>query len=204
VADRGYAGEDRGVLELKSPDARYRKSYLAAMADFTAEGRGNEDDRDSALGRQIAEFGPTWQTETGFAGFVEALRAAGDPAVPPPPGWVHSSTFWLVDGAQFLGEIRIRHRLTPHLLKIGGHIGYDVAPAARLRGHGTTLLRLALAQAADLGIDQALITCDNDNVGSRKIIEANGGVFEDEREGKLRYWVATATSDDRVESLSRP
>ena len=36
------------------------------------------------------------------------------------------------------------------------------------------------------------MTCDTGNTGSRKAIEANHGVFEDERGGKLRYWVATA------------
>ena len=39
--------------------------------------------------------------------------------------------------------------------------------------------------------DQALLTCDEDNVASRLVIEHNGGVLEDERRGKLRYWVPT-------------
>ena len=36
------------------------------------------------------------------------------------------------------------------------------------------------------------MTCDTDNTGSRKVIEAAGGTFEDERGGKLRYWISTA------------
>jgi hypothetical protein len=36
-----------------------------------------------------------------------------------------------------------------------------------------------------------LVTCDTTNVGSRKVIEAGGGDFEDERGGKLRYWIRT-------------
>jgi hypothetical protein len=40
-------------------------------------------------------------------------------------------------------------------------------------------------------IDRVLITCDVDNVGSRQVIEANGGEFEDQRGGKLRFWVPT-------------
>ena len=39
------------------------------------------------------------------------------------------------------------------------------------------------------GLEQVLITCDVDNVGSRAVIEANGGVLEDRRGAKLRYWV---------------
>ena len=44
-------------------------------------------------------------------------------------------------------------------------------------------------QAAKLGIDPVLVTCDDDNTGSMKVIEANGGVFEDQRGVKLRYWI---------------
>ena len=38
---------------------------------------------------------------------------------------------------------------------------------------------------------QPLVTCDVDNVGSAAVIEANGGVLEDVRGTKRRYWVPT-------------
>lgn len=53
------------------------------------------------------------------------------------------------------------------------------------------MLAAALPRARALGIDAALISCDLDNVGSRKVILANGGTLQDEYEGKLRFWVAT-------------
>jgi predicted acetyltransferase len=53
------------------------------------------------------------------------------------------------------------------------------------------MLRAARQIAQGLGIDRVLITCDVDNVGSRRVIEANGGEFEDQRGGKLRFWVPT-------------
>jgi predicted acetyltransferase len=53
------------------------------------------------------------------------------------------------------------------------------------------MLRQTLAIANRMGIDPALITCDVDNIGSRTVIERNGGVLEDERAGKLRFWVPT-------------
>jgi predicted acetyltransferase len=75
---------------------------------------------------------------------------------------------------------------------VGGHIGYDVPPQHRRRGHATAMLRGILPLAASgLGLERVLITCDPDNVASRKVIEACGDVLEDERSGKLRYWVAT-------------
>ena len=42
------------------------------------------------------------------------------------------------------------------------------------------MLAAVLVEARAKGIDQALLTCDVDNVASRKVIEANGGVLEDQ------------------------
>jgi predicted acetyltransferase len=56
-------------------------------------------------------------------------------------------------------------------------------------GHATLMLRGALALAGRLQIEKILVTCDVDHVASRKVIEANGGVLEDERDGVLRYWL---------------
>jgi predicted acetyltransferase len=77
------------------------------------------------------------------------------------------------------------------LLDYGGHIGYVVRPSVRRQGHATAMLAAALPVAASLGIDPVLVTCDHDNLGSRRVIEANGGVFEDQRDEKLRYWLPT-------------
>jgi predicted acetyltransferase len=180
--------------QLVEPSLAQAVSFRAAMAEFAAEGRGGEADDDSALGQELRDYGSRWHTDAGLAEFIEMLRRAGDPAIEPPTNRVHSSTYWWADGPTYLGSIRIRHRLTPHLLEVGGHIGYDVAPSARLRGHGTAMLAAALPKAAALGIASVLITCEADNLGSRKIIEANGGRFEDERQGKLRYWVPTSAN----------
>jgi predicted acetyltransferase len=91
----------------------------------------------------------------------------------------------------YIGRIALRHRLTEHLLREGGHIGYDVRPPARRRGHATAMLRAALPEAAARGIPSALITCEADNLASAKVILANGGVLENELDGKLRFWVPT-------------
>jgi len=112
------------------------------------------------------------------------------------PGYVPSTTFWLIDNhGKILGVSRLRHYLVPHLEKEGGHIGYDVPPTERMKGYGTILLKHTLEKAKEMGIEQVLITCDTDNVGSAKIIVNNGGIFENEiissESGKQvsRYWV---------------
>ena len=107
--------------------------------------------------------------------------------------FVPSTTLWLVEGDEYLGRVGMRHRLNPDLLERGGHIGYDVRASARRRGYATQMLREAMPVAHALGIDPALVTCDVTNVASRKVIERNGGVLEDRRGEKLRYWVPTGS-----------
>lgn len=176
--------------ELVRPTTTVQASFLAAMAEFRAEGRGGPAD-DSMIGSEHRTYGPTWHTPDGFAAYVEALRADAYDDTPRPDWRVPCTTLWWVDGTDYLGRLAIRHRLTEHLLEVGGHIGYDVRPTARRRGHATAMLREALPVAAGLGIEKALVTCDTGNVASRKVIESAGGVFEDERSGKLRFWVPT-------------
>lgn len=108
-----------------------------------------------------------------------------------PEGFVPATWYGHVDGGAYLGRIQIRHRLTPSLLELGGHIGYGVRPSARRKGYATAMLRDVLPYARGLGLDRVLVTCDVTNTGSRKVIEANAGEFEDERGGKLRYWIRT-------------
>ena len=126
-----------------------------------------------------------------FHRLVEAIKAEADPATELPPGLVHQTVLWFVDGVEFLGRLSIRHELTPALTEVGGHIGYFVRPSARRNGYATQMLVQSLPIAAGLGIDPALVTCDLDNVGSREVIQAAGGELEDERHGKLRFWVPT-------------
>jgi predicted acetyltransferase len=97
---------------------------------------------------------------------------------------------------EIVGRVSIRHELNDWLAAYGGHIGYAVRPQFRRRGYAQEILRLALIIAASHHITKALLTCLDDNHGSIRVIEKNGGVFEGtiEEEGKLlrRYWVPTS------------
>lgn len=177
---------------LSPPTVHVRQSFIAAMAEFRGEGRGGPTDH-SMIGSEIRAFGQSWTSvPAGFETFVDRLRAQSSEDSPRPDGYVPSTTLWWIEGAVYLGRIAIRHRLTPQLHEVGGHIGYDVRPSARRRGHATAMLRDALPVARLLGIDSALVTCDVDNVASRRVIESNGGILEDQRGGKLRFWVPTS------------
>ena len=176
--------------ELVPPTTAVHASFLAAMAEFAAEGRGSGDG--SMIGHDLGEFGPTWSSPEGFAGYVAHLLDQACEDAPRPAHHVPSTTLWYVDGDEYLGRIALRHRLTPALLEVGGHIGYDVRASARRRGHASAMLARMLPLAHRLGVDPALLTCQATNIGSRRVIELNGGVLEDERNGMPRYWVPTA------------
>jgi len=107
-------------------------------------------------------------------------------------GRVRDSIRYLAEGDELLSRVSIRHELTDYLLQAGGHIGYIVRPSRRRQGYAKRTLAQSLDIAAEFGIKEALVTCDDDNVGSARTIEANGGVMEDIRDGKRRYWVPTA------------
>ena len=94
-------------------------------------------------------------------------------------GYVPASTFWLIDGGEFIGIGNIRHRLTPTLEKFGGHIGYSIRRSKWNQGYGTVQLEFLLKEAAKLGITKALVTCDEDNIGSARVMGKNGGVYQD-------------------------
>ncbi len=181
-----------GMAELSLPTMRVRRSFLAAMAEFRGEGRGSAGD-ETMIGDEIRQLGH-WSSSTpdGFTRHLEWLLAQAREDSPRPEGHVPSTTLWWVEGEEYVGRIAVRHRLTPRLREVGGHIGYDVRPSARRRGHATAMLHAALPVAGNLGIESALVTCDVDNVASRKVIERNGGVLEDQRGDKLRFWVPTA------------
>ncbi len=165
--------------ELGPPRVDVHASFLAALGDFQREGRNRDLD---AAGLS---------DPSRFRDYVAHLVAQALPETPRPPGWVPETVLWYVDGPEYLGSLSVRHRLTDHLRRIGGHIGYEVRPAARRHGHATRMLALARPVAHALGIDPALVTCDVDNAASRRVIERNGGRLGDEGDGKLRYWVPT-------------
>lgn len=182
--------------QLIAPTVAAHASFLDAVKEFEAEGRGVPGD-ESMLGWDITRFGTRWQDQDVFAAYVERILAQAREDGPLPEGWVPTTTLWYADGEHheiFLGRLSIRHRLTPRLLEWGGLIGYDVRPSARRRGHATAMLREALPVAHRLGLDPVLLTCDHDNVASRRVIESNGGVYEDRRGEKLRYWIATGAA----------
>ena len=130
-----------------------------------------------------------------------------DADTPLPPGWQRARVFWLIGQGEYLGQTSLRPQLSSrYLITYGGHIGYSIRPSRRRQGYGTRIRALALEEARQVGLQRVLITCNSDNLPSKKIIEGNGGRFESSmvmpahllraegraakgRVDKLRYWI---------------
>jgi len=114
-----------------------------------------------------------------------------------PDGRVPMTTYWLFRRDRPVAMCKLRHHLTDSLRRVGGHIGYCVRPSERRKGYGTALLALALQAAGGCDIPRLLITCNSDNLASRRIAESNGGVLEGVVEGIAYYWVETTETQCR-------
>lgn len=165
-------------LQLALPSVDRLPAFLEFVQDFHAHG----EPRYAAALRDPEAY---LQRLASFAVSVDL-----------PPDRVPETSFWALRGYQVVAVSRLRHRLTPTLEQIGGHIAYEVRPSVRRQGVGTQLLALTLAQARQLGLRKVLITCDVTNLGSAQVIVNNGGLLEDERvivgyvERVARYWIA--------------
>ncbi|MGO1165621.1 MAG: GNAT family N-acetyltransferase [Janibacter sp.] len=188
------------MAQIVRPDARYQRSYLAASDEFAGAHRDGDgdlvQDADPTTGFEGFTFTREGLEEPDqFRRFVQSRRAEELPETPRPSGRVPCTFLWVVEGEEYLGSIAFRHDLNDFLLEQGGHIGYSIRPSARRRGHASTAVRQTLELAAEMGHEQVLITCAEDNDASRAIIEGVGGVHEDSRSGQRRYWVPTRPTE---------
>lgn len=123
-----------------------------------------------------------------FQGYIRNLENHSK-GIDVPYGEVAVSTYWLIDNDDVVGVVRIRHQD----VECDGHIGYDISPFHRNRGYGSHILRLAIEKAREIGIGEVFVTCNVDNIASKKIIEKNNGkflgtVYDEEEDEKLyRY-----------------
>jgi predicted acetyltransferase len=183
------------VVELRPPSLVELPGYVDAL-----ERGWSPNTLDDSAGRRELE-----QIIRDPAAFVSGMvdrDASREPVVLPDgsaaeriPGY----RMWMWDG-EFCGSISFRwqpgtEELPPHVL---GHIGYTVVPWKRGRGYATEALRLLLPRAAAEGLRWVEITTDPDNVASRKVIDANGGVLV-ERFTKLAAYGGTPGLRYRVD-----
>lgn len=168
-------------MQLVLPSLKYKGSYLEALKESENETAGGAKLNQPRDGQSFEDFVKQLNDEAKGINLAE--------------GKVPATMFWLIDNNEVIGRVQIRHELNEYLSKLGGHIGYYIRPSKRHQGYGKKILELALIEAKKIGLEKVLVTCDEDNIVSQKIIEQNGGVLENaiqarENEPKTeRYWI---------------
>ena len=109
------------------------------------------------------------------------------------PDFVTAHTFFALDNDKIVGIINARHELNDYLLNFGGHIGYSVRKSERRKGYAKAMLTYTVDFLFSLGLEKILITCDKENIASKRTIESCDGILENEviEESRitLRYWI---------------
>lgn len=187
-------------VSLVGPTTGLHESWLDSRDEW-----GGADVHQPGSGIGVAhQLGLDLESRIEFERWVRELL---QPTAGSRPDAVPATNWWIVRGGRYLGSIQLRHRLNDFLADVGGHIGYGIRPSERRKGLAATALRQVLGFAGDqIGLSSVLITCDEENTGSRKTIEACGGVLGSVRRSDetsrgvghvgdtLRFWVPTADS----------
>ena len=176
-------------INLIKPSPLWKKEILAYKEEF----KMNPEDLHGTSTLATTEDIETWLVETPLFESRETL---------PNKHFVPSYKYMLVkkDTNKILGMINLRVELNDYLLNFGGNIGYSVAPSERKKGYGNLMLKETLKIARTLNLEKVLITCDDDNPASAKVIENNQGILEnklfDEESKKeiRRYWITLKSS----------
>jgi predicted acetyltransferase len=103
------------------------------------------------------------------------------------PAFVPYTCYVFIIENKIVGVGSVRHYLNEYLEKFGGHIGYSIRPTERKKGYGSKALELLINQAKEMNIEKILITCNINNIGSKKVIENNNGKFINQIDETLRF-----------------
>lgn len=142
-----------------------------------------------------------WRPGISYAEMLATLRKNSQ-GIDLRAGFVPSTMFYgfVTSGTggpdSIVGRVHVRHQLNDFLRTCGGNVGYAVAPPFRRRGYATEMFRQALPLCRERGLSRILVTCGDDNLASKAIIERFGGKLEDRRwdekdqEMVCRYWIS--------------
>lgn len=167
-------------MYLKKPSLEEKKEVLAIIKETKEFDQNFEGARDL-------------NTITDYNAWLEKLVKYENPKTCP-KHLVPGTTYLAMEGNRVLGVINIRWYLNEALKKHGGHIGYFIRPSERGKGHGTKMLALALEKVKEKGINKVMITCRKANIVSARVMEKNGGVYDDDyilddNTVYKRYWI---------------
>jgi len=111
-------------------------------------------------------------------GDLRLVVRACDPA-DPGKGWVPAYRFAIVVGGTPVGRIDLRLGATDVMVRFGGQVGYGIDPPFRGHRYAARALLLLKPVARRHGFDVLWISCNPENVASRRTCELAGAELVD-------------------------
>ncbi len=179
-------------MELVKPSIKYKDSFIEALKDGYYLG-SQSPMSDNAIADIEKDF-EYFLANKIFKPYDPTPRLRNDgkyyPNAPQIP-------YWLIDNEKFIGAFNLRTQLNDFLMYVGGNVGYGIAPKYKRMGYATKGLSLLILQAKNLGMNKLLLAAKEENIGSWKAIEKNGGILENiitlpwDNNGQKykRYWI---------------
>ncbi len=155
--------------ELVEPSAKYKTSYLEALEEYQLIDGEDPD---------VLE-----ERSKNFDSFLEEVDKNKKGLIVEN---VPQIKYWCVEGDKYIGNINYRPNLNEKLKFKGGNIGYSIRPSERGKGYASFMLTKILEKARADKIPAVILTCDDDNLASMKVIEKAGGerIERDTENGK--------------------
>lgn len=173
-------------LYLKEPSLENKAEIIIMCEEISQDNKEDNFEGMSNLRMVLTDGYEKWLEQNELDKHIEDVR----------PEWSNATNYILIDSnGHVYGCCSLRHHLKGDLLNIGGNIGYGIRPGERGKGYGTIQLMLLLEKAHDLEIDKVLLTCRENNIGSKKTIEKCVYQLDEpvcsRRPGilELRYWI---------------
>lgn len=91
--------------------------------------------------------------------------------------WGKNYLYLVLDNDRLVGLLSIRYDLPKHHRDLYGDIGYGVRPSERRKGYATKMLKHGLNVCKEKNMTDVIVGCYEDNYGSNKVIQKNGGVL---------------------------
>jgi tagatose 1,6-diphosphate aldolase len=124
----------------------------------------------------IAAFPDTESLSDEYIKLLLLERNAGSDEGEPP---TYRFAIVLVSSGEVVGGINLRVADTPEIALLRGNIGFTVWPQHRGHGYARRACRLVLDVARFCGMSVLWVTCDPDNVASRRTLESVGAQYVD-------------------------
>lgn len=174
-------------MNLVLPCKKYEKEYYGLV--------------DSAIkNKDVSEMGNAYRNGENYQDMLKRLENRRN-GIKIANRDVPATVYFIIDNNKLVGTIDLRHELNDNYFSRLGHVAYYIKPEERKKGCATKALSLALQKYKKQKIEKVLITCLEDNVASRKVIEKNGGKLEksfyDDITKKYiqRFWINTMNDE---------